>query len=311
MAVAYGTRDATTRVMLRPFTAPAPAAATATATGTRLVLLAPRDVTAPPSAWAGFTVHTVRRASAVPRLLLHGADALLVDPRALGRDPAHALARLCEAAGAVPVLVLADPALAPVDAMRAGAQDVLPAGELTADRLALAVAYATERQRRVVDIRSESITDPLTGLLNRRGFRAVAEAHVRLLRRTRRESLLLFADVDGLKRVNDGHGHAAGDRALALCAAALRRSLRDSDVIARWGGDEFVALVLDASGPCATRLTPRVDAALEQLARDERLAYPLTMSIGITTLTGGIALDDALVRADRALYVGRTHRLAG
>jgi len=275
---------------------------------TRLVLLAPPDVAPPPRAWAGFAVRTVRRAAAALRGARH-ADALLVDVRALGRDPAAALTRLVDAAGPVPVLVLADAALEPAAAVRAGAQDVLPAGELTPARLGLAIACAVERQRRLTELRSQSMTDPLTGLLNRRGFRAVADAHLKLLRRTRRESLLLFADVDGLKRVNDRLGHAAGDRALRLCAAALQRALRDSDVVARWGGDEFLALALDADGPCTDALRARIDAALERLVRAERLPHPLTVSIGTATLgRAAHALDEALARADRALYAGRARR---
>src|SRR5262249_53811643 len=160
------------------------------------------------------------------------------------------LERLSELAGATPVLLLADAAdsadaVAAVEAVRRGAQDVLLRDTLSPERLATAVTCAIERQRRVIQLRDLSLTAPLTGLHNRRGFRALAEANLRLMRRTQRQSLLLFADVDGLKPINDLHGHAAGDVALRLCAAALSRTLRESDIVARYGGDEFAALALD------------------------------------------------------------------
>ena len=162
---------------------------------------------------------------------------------------------------------------------------------------------ALERQRRVAELRDLTLTDPLTGLHNRRGFRTLAEANLRLMRRTQRQSLLLFADVDHLKQINDGYGHTEGDHALRLCAAALVCSMRDSDVVARYGGDEFVALALDACDGAAFVLLPRLEATLADHARRSRLPYPLTMSVGTAECgRSGSRLDEALERADRVLY---------
>ena len=91
---------------------------------------------------------------------------------------------------------------------------------------------------------SASVTDPLTGLNNRRGFRLVGDAALALFDRLETEAVLLFFDLDGLRALNDELGRAAGDRALAAMAHGLRRAFRRSDVIARWGSDQFCVLAM-------------------------------------------------------------------
>ena len=232
-------------------------------------------------------------------------EAVLVNGDALHGDPLSELERLCEFAAAVPVLIVASEScpFPPAEALRHGAQDVLRRDELVPQRLAGAIACAIERQRRFAALRDLTLVDPLTGLHNRRGFRSVADAQLRLMRRNQRQSLLLFADVDHLKQINDGYGHTEGDHALRLCAAALACSMRDSDVVARYGGDEFVALALDACDGAAFVLLPRLEATLADHARRSRLPYPLTMSVGTAECgRSGSRLDEALERADRVLY---------
>jgi diguanylate cyclase (GGDEF)-like protein len=186
---------------------------------------------------------------------------------------------------------------------------VLRCDALTPERLAVAVACGIERQRRMAELRDLTLTDALTGLHNRRGFRTLAEANLRLMRRTQRQSLLLFADVDQLKQINDVQGHAAGDLALQLCAEALSSTLRESDIVARYGGDEFVSLAVDVCDGAALVLLPRLAATLDGLARRARLRFPVTMSVGTATFgRGGLSLDEVLARADRALYAEKRRR---
>src|SRR5262249_47544125 len=152
-------------------------------------------------------------------------------------------------------------------------------------------------------------TDPLTGLCNRRGFLLLAETHAKHLRRTRRQSLLLFADVDGLKGINDEAGHLAGDRALRACARALRNALRDSDIVARYGGDEFAALALDVAPGAAMILLPRIAQMLERSSSVLDLPRPLMMSVGAAPFVrGGSTLEDVMERADRAMYREKRRR---
>ena len=97
-----------------------------------------------------------------------------------------------------------------------------------------------------MEVRAQSLIDPLTGLHNRRGFFVLAEQQLRLAQRGRLGMLLLFADVDDLKGINDRAGHAAGDRALQAVAIVLRETFPESDILARLGGDEFVVLAIGA-----------------------------------------------------------------
>ncbi|MGZ8457873.1 MAG: diguanylate cyclase domain-containing protein, partial [Gemmatirosa sp.] len=108
------------------------------------------------------------------------------------------------------------------------------------------------------ELRELALLDELTGLHNRRGFLTFAEAELRRLRQSGRGAALLFADLDGLKRINDAHGHAAGDDALVAVAHGLREVVGAQGLVARWSGDEFVALVPEPEGRVAD------DAALAE-----------------------------------------------
>ncbi len=97
------------------------------------------------------------------------------------------------------------------------------------------------------DLHVLALVDDLTGLQNRRAFSLFAEQELARARRHGRTPVLVFADLDGLKQINDQHGHAAGDAAIRLVANALRSIFRETDIVARWSGDEFVALMVDGS----------------------------------------------------------------
>jgi diguanylate cyclase len=140
-------------------------------------------------------------------------------------------------------------------------------------------------------LRRQLTTDPLTGLLNRAGF-AVASERVRALaERDRKPVSIALIDLDGFKRVNDQRGHAAGDELLVDLGRAWRGELRGSEVLARFGGDEF-ALVMAGAGP---------EDAEEALAR-LRMASPAEWSVGVVGWERDESLDRALARADAELY---------
>jgi diguanylate cyclase (GGDEF)-like protein/PAS domain S-box-containing protein len=141
--------------------------------------------------------------------------------------------------------------------------------------------------------------DELTGLRNRRGFQAVAEPLARMAERNQRDMALLYIDLDNLKRINDEHGHTAGDQALVALADLLRATFRESDVLARLGGDEFVVL-LPENGLEAKIWMDR----LQELAdRDPRFAR-LSFSVGVAGYDcERLGSIDALIReADAAMY---------
>lgn len=161
----------------------------------------------------------------------------------------------------------------------------------------------TERKQMEEAIHALSLVDDLTGLYNRRGFMTLGEQQIKIATRSGREMYLLFADMDNLKVTNDVHGHAAGDRLLCELARLLRLTYRDSDIIARIGGDEFVALMVDT-----TEVTPEVLVARlrEQVATRNHVetAPPLDLSLGLARFDPGepSSLEELMRSADRLMY---------
>ena len=158
--------------------------------------------------------------------------------------------------------------------------------------------------RLVLELRHRSRHDGLTGLLNRRAMEEALHAQVQRSRRTGETFTVLMLDLDHFKSINDRFGHAAGDRALRHAAALLKAGVREVDHLARFGGEEFLALLpgasLAAAQPLAERLRGCLDA--EPLVVDST-SVPLSVSIGVAQWAD--ASEDAsrlLVRADAALY---------
>lgn len=241
-----------------------------------------------------------------------GADAVLLDlglPDACGSD---AYLRIAGALPRCPVLVLAGPdqRAAGLEAVRLGAQDWLVPAQASAASLGRAVRCAVERHRVVDTLRGLSLTDELTGLHNRRGFQALAGTHLRLGNRTGSCFLLLFADVDGLKEVNDTYGHPQGDLMLIRAAEVLRATFRQSDVVARFGGDEFAILALDGCGDGGRAMLRRLETNLAR-ANATAGAPALELSLGGVTFDArdDRPLDLLLAEADRALYAEKRARV--
>ena len=152
-------------------------------------------------------------------------------------------------------------------------------------------------------IRELSLRDDLTGLYNRRGFFMFAEREFKLANRSKVPFCVLFIDLDGLKQVNDRLGHDAGSEFLREVASLLKRSFRESDIVARIGGDEFVvAGVLGAAG--VVQATLRLERAAAERNAQEGQAYPLSFSLGhvVSDLDRPQTLEELLNRADSAMY---------
>ncbi len=165
----------------------------------------------------------------------------------------------------------------------------------------------TQQLRYERDLQALALVDELTGLANRRGFAFFAEAEVARARREEHTSVVVFADIDGLKQINDAHGHAAGDQAIRLVAQAFKGILRESDIVARWGGDEFVALIGEGGEAAAGHMSARLTGAISAL-RPAGLPFTVTASLGVSTLDSALPLAEAMERADEALYRGRGER---
>lgn len=149
-----------------------------------------------------------------------------------------------------------------------------------------------------------AITDDLTGLYNRRGFRLMATQELRHAQRLNAETILLSIDVDNFKNINDTFGHDEGDKVLKLVALTLTESFRGSDIITRWGGDEFIVLALDAPSGCVTLLSDRFQQNLADNAQKQQLHYSLSVTIGMesTDIFEDATLNTLIKGADRNMY---------
>src|SRR6266851_9767398 len=128
------------------------------------------------------------------------------------------------------------------------------------------------------ELRYLALTDDLTCLYNRRGFFAAAAQQLKLAARNSQSLLLLYCDVDNLKKINDSYGHREGDLALIHAADALEQTFRDSDIMARLGGDEFVVLATEASVQTSEILLRRLEKALKKSNAGES-RYQLSLSV--------------------------------
>jgi len=253
-----------------------------------------------------------RLAAGLARLAEGGIDVVLLDlslPDSQGLDTFVKAQAQAPDAPMVVLTGLDDEAVA-LQAMQAGAQDYLVKGRIDGSLLSRAVRYAVERHRLRAELRAMSLTDPLTDLYNRRGFYALAEQQLRMAGRTGRGLLLFFADMDGLKRINDTAGHVEGDRALQAVAEILRRTFRVSDIVARLGGDEFAVFAIDAPENAAEMLTARLRESLNLHNAHKGLSDPLSLSFGLARFDPDrpCSLDDLVARADALMYAHKRRR---
>jgi diguanylate cyclase (GGDEF)-like protein/PAS domain S-box-containing protein len=157
---------------------------------------------------------------------------------------------------------------------------------------------AALRQAQLVeDLESKATTDPLTGLPNRRGWDQLIARSMATAGRTGQPLTVAIADLDHFKRFNDTYGHPAGDEVLRQVGGALRRALRDDDVAARWGGEEFAIALTQCAPTEAARVLARVR---------EGAPGGETFSVGFVTWDGREGAADLMERADRALYAAKT-----
>lgn len=156
------------------------------------------------------------------------------------------------------------------------------------------------------DLRVLATTDPLTHLLNRRSLMEVAEYE--LVQRKRNHSPLAFvlADIDHFKGINDEYGHAAGDAVLTTVSQVLRQALREQDSVARWGGEEFLILMpnatLEMASTVAERLRQQI-AAIEVPFESQQIK--VSMTFGVSCHHDDESIDEPVNRADSALYKGK------
>jgi len=262
-----------------------------------------------------FTLETVGRlAEGLDRLDDTPYGAVLLDlclPDAVGLDT---LLQTSTRAAHVPIIVLTglDDEGVGVEAVQHGAQDYLVKAGLTPDILTRSLRYAIGRHRTLQHLRMMSTIDELTGLNNRRGFMALAQQQVKMADRTSQRLLVVFADLDGLKQINDTWGHDEGDHALIDAADLVGLTFRESDIIGRLGGDEFVVLLSDCSRARADQLVERLQSNLGVRNAQQGRRFRLAISVGVAEYdpTHPCSVGELLRRADAAMYAQKRLRTA-
>ncbi len=184
--------------------------------------------------------------------------------------------------------------------------DHLPLVELMARLLGTVLAFdimTTRQARQLERVRQQAITDELTGLLNRRGWEQQVAAEESRARRYGNPACVIMIDLDDLKEVNDTLGHPEGDALIRRAAECLSRSVRDSDIVARPGGDEFSVLAVECNLAGGQALHDKISATFEDNG--------INASVGLAIRDPKTGFDAAIAAADRAMYAEKERRRTG
>jgi two-component system cell cycle response regulator len=233
------------------------------------------------------------------------ADIILLDLGPNQHEGRTLVEEVRAAAPDIPVVILSeseDEDLA-VEALQQGVQDCLAKVHLDRGTLVRSIRYSIERHRLQKTLQSLSLTDDLTGLQNRRGFLTLAEQQLRMVRR-KGTALLVYLDLDDLKLINDMHGHLEGNRALLVTANVLRACFRQSDILARIGGDEFSVLMTDAGEDSSHQVRKRLQQRVDSVNALASWRFRLSLSVGIAEVsaTHQPTLEELIQVADANMY---------
>jgi diguanylate cyclase (GGDEF)-like protein len=268
------------------------------------------------AAFAGAAPYELTLARDVAATLDHlaagGIDVILLDlslPDGAGLD---GLLRIRELHPDVPVIALTglnDDMLAG-QALQAGAQDYLTKGRMSGSLLARSIRYATQLNRMQKALRSLSFIDNLTSLYNRRGFVTLADPHVKLAQRVKGRFLVVSVDIAGLAAINAASSYDEGDMVLRDVAELLRKTFRDSDILARLEGGSYIAFAVDAPEEKAPIITGRLQQHVATYNQQTIRAYTLVLHAGIAAFDpdAGGAIEDLMARAVEARRAGRRPR---
>lgn len=212
----------------------------------------------------------------------------------------------------IPIIVITDveDEKTGIKVISLGAQDYLIKSDLNARFIEKSIIHAIERHKMVQKIRSLSLVDELTGLYNRRGFLAFGRQQLKNCIREKKRAMLIFADMDGLKKINDLFGHQFGDQALYETGNILRNVMRESDIVARIGGDEFAVLVVESDLESNELILKRIKGGFFNYNLDRPLAQNLSISFGVSFFDyeKPSTVTELLFKADRLMYAEKSKK---
>jgi diguanylate cyclase (GGDEF)-like protein len=209
----------------------------------------------------------------------------------------------------LPIMVMTGHALHSAEsAISAGALEFLRK-PFSTDEFLLRFDRMMREHRGKETLRALSLTDELTNLYNRRRFFDLAEQNLKMATLLKKRSLLLYIDMDDLKWINDNCGHNEGDKALIALAGVIKQTFRESDIIARIGGDEFVIL-LESTDENDKTVTTRLQENLRNYNNKLTIDYNLSVSIGAAPFDPDhpVSIDELLDQADSSMYVQKGKR---
>ena len=159
-------------------------------------------------------------------------------------------------------------------------------------------------------LRDMAIKDELTGLFNRRGLLELAKEHYEAALATKEHFIILYADLDNLKKINDEYGHHAGDIALKSAAEVLKTVFHDYDIVSRFGGDEFLVLAVDKGPEDFASIQKLIESAFAEFNQKSDLEFDLSLSLGISSFNHNdpIGFEELVQAADSKLYQRKRNR---
>ncbi|HOX22741.1 MAG TPA: diguanylate cyclase, partial [Elusimicrobiales bacterium] len=229
-------------------------------------------------------------------------DAVLADmnlPDCKGFDVIH---KIYSQFGNIPLIIFSDlDDRTSAQLLHYGAQDVLPLKGLAPSMLRRAILFAVERTKASANERFLSLVDDLTGLYNRRGFFHIAMFLLKSARRAKKKLSIINTDIKGLQQLNERFGYEKGNQAIIAVAEIIRDTLRNSDLIARTGGDEYASLLVELPRESALKIRERMLEKTQQLNDSKKLPFAIDLRIGIgdgTDYGDPTYINDLLIQAE-------------
>lgn len=216
------------------------------------------------------------------------------------------ISRVCMLSPDVPVVVMTDnyDENVAIKALKIGAEEYIVKNLIKSNSLERIIRFAIIRHRARSELRALSLIDELTSLYNRRGFTIFGRQQLGIAQRSHQGMILFFIDLDGLKGINDKFGHHNGDLALVRTAHILKKAFRGSDIIGRFGGDEFTALAIDSSETHEEIMITRLYDELEYHNNRGNIQFKLSFSVGSAHYNKNhlCSIEDLIYEADKVMY---------